>query len=418
MVTLKEMWELGQFFMLVIPSVLVVVGMGLVGARKREGWERRRLLFLLASTAISIGLLDLLILTNPYGREISSSLTAIGMLPVTVALLATLFNQPEELRALWRTDKPLLVSMAVAILALLGVLWWLEALTLYVVVLPTAVMALALLLTRRAGLLWLTVLTLLIASGMLWVGGGSFSIPDMDMPSWQGTLRAILSGAVILLTILLPAAMLYASLRGEEGLDRRKLGWSLVLAAVLVGCALYQVYWEGIWSAAHARAFEDHLPFAQLLLSLMAGVLLALSLRGRRRWVGAAYALSVTVLSVAALSAGWRVSAFALTAQRAARVERAIQAYQQARGSYPEDLGELTPRYLLFLPPPVVVRQGSWCYQGGDHAYRLGYVSGDFTYFEAKFREEVSSQAGAFADNGAWRCGEMVQLLEQGKANY
>jgi hypothetical protein len=24
-----------------------------------------------------------------------------------------------------------------------------------------------------------------------------------------------------------------------------------------------------------------------------------------------------------------------------------------------------------------------------DNAYRLGYVSGDFTYFEAKFREEV-----------------------------
>jgi hypothetical protein len=54
----------------------------------------------------------------------------------------------------------------------------------------------------------------------------------------------------------------------------------------------------------------------------------------------------------------------------------------------------------------------------GANAYRLGYVSGDFTHYGAKFREEVYSQAGEFADNGAWRCGEMVQQLEQGKANY
>jgi hypothetical protein len=411
-------WELGQFFMLVIPSILVVVGMGLVGARKREGWERRRLLFLLASTVLSIGLLDLLILTNPYGREISSSLTALGMLPVTVALLATLFNQPEELKRLWPEDRLLLLALGGTMLALLGLLWWLETLTLYVVLFPTAVMALALLLARRAGMPWLTVLTLLIAVGMLWSGGGWFSIPDMSAPAWERTLRAILSGAVLMLTELLPAAMLYTSLRGVEAVERRKLGWSLALSAVLVGCALYHVYWEGIWSSAHARAFEDHLPFAQLMLSLMAGVLLALSLRGRRRWVGAAYTLSVTVLCVAALSAGWRVSAFALTAQRATKVKAAIQAYQQAQGGYPAALGELTPRYLLILPPPVVVRQGSWCYQGGDAGYRLGYVSGDFTYFEAQFREEIFSQAGDLAGDEAWRCDEMVHRLEQGETSY
>ena len=49
------------------------------------------------------------------------------------------------------------------------------------------------------------------------------------------------------------------------------------------------MYWDGIWSAAHARAFEDHLPFSQLLLSLAAGVVLALLLQGRRRWVGVVY---------------------------------------------------------------------------------------------------------------------------------
>ena len=418
MVTLRELWELGQFFMLVIPSILVVVGMWLVGRTTIEGWPKRRLLFLLVSAAISLGLLDLLILTNPYGRQISSSLSALGMLPVTVALLATLFNQPGELRRLWPEDKLLMLAMTATIIVLLGLLWWLEARTLYVVLVPTAVMALALLLAKRAGMIWLTVLTMLIAVITLWLGGGSFFIPDMGAPAWQATVRSLLLGAVILLTVFLPAAYLYAGLRGDEAVNWRKFAWSLVLAAVLVGCAVYQMVWEGIWSSAHARAYEDHLPFAQFLLSLMAGSLLALSLRGRRRWAGPAYTLVVTVLCVAALSAGWRVSAFELTAQRAGQVEQAIQAYQQEHGSYPETLGELTPSYLLLVPPPVVVRQGSWCYQGGDAGYRLGYVSGDFTYFEANFRTEVYGQEGEPLTSPAWRCDAMVAALEQGDVNY
>jgi hypothetical protein len=123
-------------------------------------------------------------------------------------------------------------------------------------------------------------------------------------------------------------------------------------------------------------------------------------------------------VSVGALSAGWRVSAFDVTAQRAERVDQAINAYQVDHGSYPGSLAELAPRYILLLPPPVVVRQGGWCYQGGPDGYRLGAVSGDFTYFEANFREEAYSQAGTMADEYAWLCDEMVEKLEQGNVGY
>jgi hypothetical protein len=412
------MWELGQFFMLVVPSILVVVGMGLVGSRKREGWERRRMLFLLASAAISIGLLDLLILTNPYGREISSSLTAIGVVPVTVALLTTLFNQPGELRRLSSQNKLLVSMFAIAILALLVVLYWLEPLTLYVVLIPTLVMGGALFLALRLGMLWLTGLSLVIAVCTFWLGGGWFWIPQMDAPAWQQALRSATTMVVILLTILLPAALLYACLRVEGAVEKRKLAWSVALSVLLLMSAAYQIYWDGIWSSAHARAYEDHLPLNQFLMSLMAGVLLALSLRGRRRWVGLAYTLGVMVLGVSALSAGWRVSAFDMTAQRANRVDTAIQAYHTANGSYPTDLSALSPRYQLLLLPPVVVRQGGWCYQGGADGYRLGYVSGDFTYFEAHFREELFRQVGAPPATGEWRCDTMVERLQQGGMIY
>ena len=128
-----ELWQLGQFSVLIIPSILVVVGMGFVGARRKEGWEQRRLLFLLAATALSLGLLVLLILTNPYGWEISSSLSAMGMLPVTVALLATLLDQAEALKRLWSERRALLLGLGLVILGLMGALGWLERYTFYLV---------------------------------------------------------------------------------------------------------------------------------------------------------------------------------------------------------------------------------------------------------------------------------------------
>ena len=267
-------------------------------------------------------------------------------------------------------------------------------------------------------MLWLTVLSLVVAAGLTWLGGGWFWTAEMLAPAWQVTLSGVLLAACLLLAIFLPAALLYTSLKGEGVVERKMLAWSLLLSVLLVGCTAYQVYWDGIWSAAHARAFEDHLPFSQLLVSLAGGVLLALLLHGRRRWVGVAYTLGVVALCVAALSVGWRVSAFDITAQRAEKVDGAIRAYRQEKGTYPENLGALTPGYLLYLPAPVVVRLGGWCYSGGDGGYRLGYVSGDFTYFSADFRSEVYSQDGTPPEGEGWQCEEMIQRLSQGDLGY
>jgi hypothetical protein len=81
------------------------------------------------------------------------------------------------------------------------------------------------------------------------------------------------------------------------------------------------------------------------------------------------YTLTVVVLCIVALSAGWKVSAFELMAQR---MVVAINAYREAQGSSPKEMGELSPRYILYLPPPVVVRQGGWCYQESPEGYRRG----------------------------------------------
>ena len=59
------------------------------------------------------------------------------------------------------------------------------------------------------------------------------------------------------------------------------------------------------------------------------------------------------------------------------------------------------------MPPPVVVRQGGWCYQGGEDYYRLGYVSGNFTYFEADYYVKTYASNGELPQGG-WNCDWMV----------
>ena len=74
-------------------------GEGGWGVRRREGWERRRLLLLLGATAVSLGLLGPVDTSPTFmaGRSLAHW-QAPGMLPVTVALLATLLDQAEALK--------------------------------------------------------------------------------------------------------------------------------------------------------------------------------------------------------------------------------------------------------------------------------------------------------------------------------
>jgi hypothetical protein len=414
---LRELLQLGEYFFLIIPSVVLVLGAWLIGPGEQEQQIRRRLLLLLVLAALALASLALLIWNNPYGREISSSLPAFGVLPVLVALIVSILRKPRAVARLWSTDKALLSGLALIFVILFGFLWLAEHTTFNLVVMLTAALAIAWLIGTRSGLTLMMILSLASVGYLAYAGGGAFFTPGLDDALWGGSTLRMVSWILMLLVIFLSAALLYGGLRGEGALDPERFGKRLALAVLLIGGSAYPVFWDGIWSAAHARAFEDHLPFAHFLLSLAAGALLAVSLRGWRRLSGPAFVLLVTGVTTAALAWGWNVSAFELTRQRAARVDAAVGHYYQDNGGYPTDLAALTPRYLFYLPPPVVVRQGGWCYQGGEDYYRLGYVSGQFTYFEADFQTEVYAQAGE-PPSASWKCEELVAKFETGELIY
>jgi|WetSurMetagenome_2_1015567.scaffolds.fasta_scaffold131700_2 hypothetical protein len=414
---LGQFAQLGLFLFLIAPAIIVVLGVSWLELGGGEQSARRKLLVELAATFLMLACLDLLIWANPAGRRISSSFPAIGILPALVALLALLASKLTEMRQLWATDRILFAGLGLVGLVLAGLLWVGEPTTLYIVLALSVMLSLAWLAGTRASGLVLVGLSLVCLASQIFAGGGAFFTPGLDNPAWLLTVVQIIAGLSMVLGIFLSSAILFTSLQAGPATDRLLAGLRILLAVLLLAGGVYMVYWDGLWSSALSRVFEDHLPIAQFLLSVMSGTLLALSLAGWRKLAGLVFVFVICAVSIQALLWGWNTSAFTLTEQRAERVNTAIGRYYQAEGRYPEGLADLTPRYLIFLPPPVVVRLGGWCYQGGRDYYRLGYVSGEFTYQQAVFQAQLFAQTGELPDGG-WNCDRMVEKFEHGGMNY
>jgi hypothetical protein len=396
---------LGGYGFVLLPASLLILATYFDSPQTPERPSRVRLFVLVSITALALALMDLLIWFNPYGREINSSLAGVGMLIVWVALASHVLHHAGDLARSWPSDRIPLIVFTLIFLGLLGFLWLGDTSAFLAAVLLPVVLRLALY-VPRAGPVFMGALSLLTLGVLIAESGGWLFIPSADAPAGLRTVRSIALVTATLLSILLPAGLLYSLFRVPSALDRSAMMWGLILIAILLAGVAYQNYWEGIWSSAHARAFEDHLPFAHFMISLIAGVALALMLSRSSPWVGPLYTVGVTTIAALAFTAGWHVSAFDMTERRAASVNSAILAYQRQHGYYPKNLAELSPRYLPILPPPVVVHQGGWCYEGGSDYYRLGYISGDFTYFEADFKVETYAQAGNLP-GGSWACDDL-----------
>src|SRR3970040_1974916 len=140
-----------EYSFLVIPSLALVLGAWLLGAGEREGQVRRRLLLLLVVAALALASLDLLIWTNPYGREISSSIPAFGVLPVLVALIVSILRKSRGIPRLWSPDKAILSGLALVFVVLFAWLWLAEPVTFYLVVLLPAGVGVVWLVRGRVG---------------------------------------------------------------------------------------------------------------------------------------------------------------------------------------------------------------------------------------------------------------------------
>jgi len=146
-----------------------------------------------------------------------------------------------------------------------------------------------------------------------------------------------------------------------------------LLSALLILKTLQNFYWLVVWDST-TDGLQYFWLFVPVMAALFAGVLLFIDLQGWTRWAGLMYALLIPALLLAVYAGAQRVDFRQLTEERAGRVSQAIESYYARQGSYPQDLRQLVPRYLLALPGPVIINGQSWCYDGGETFYRLGYV--------------------------------------------
>jgi hypothetical protein len=97
-----------------------------------------------------------------------------------------------------------------------------------------------------------------------------------------------------------------------------------------------------------------------------------------------------------------------LTEQRAEQVNQAIRRYQAENGTFPIALVDLSPRYLWRIPEPIMLQGTTWCYEGGNDHYRLGYFFHD--RFDGPASVRIQDAAGT-PPNTEWKC-------ERDVANY
>jgi hypothetical protein len=175
--------------------------------------------------------------------------------------------------------------------------------------------------------------------------------------------------------------------------------------------ALHNLYWVTVWddTTDSIGYFWIILPF---LAALFCGLLLSVFLTRRARIAGLLYLLLLPAMVYAVSRQAQQVDYRQLTEQRARRVDGAIRAYYAGQGHYPPSLHDLTPRYLLYVPSPLILIGQGWCYQGSDDSYQLGYVT-----HESWMSRHVSGQlVGARGDAGPFGpiCAAEIEAIEAG----
>ncbi len=178
---------------------------------------------------------------------------------------------------------------------------------------------------------------------------------------------------LIPLALVNAAFLLYSalSLRASDPQARKTV--PIFLVGILLIGVLFKIYDLTVWDNTY-DSLKFILLFAPILAVLLSALTLLIALPSRTKLAGIAYLLLVPALMIFVSTLAQRVDFRALTSQNAERVVQAIESFYAREGRYPASLSDLTPRFILALPEPIIIYGQTWCYESGDGYYRLGYV--------------------------------------------
>jgi len=218
-----------------------------------------------------------------------------------------------------------------------------------------------------------------IAFGVLILIGLIFPTSSLMSSDYEsGPFSTLASTIIFLLPSLALVGAVFLLLSGlsgnssAEANDKVKV-FSYMLSTLLIIKTLYNLYDLTLWDNTY-----DPLGYLWLILPIFAIMLSSLTLfialpyRTKPAGLFCALILPVLLISVSALAQS--IDFRQVTAKRAERTVQAIESYFESNGSYPETLAQLTPRYILSLPEPMIIYGLNWCYESDGAYYRLGYI--------------------------------------------
>lgn len=411
--------------MLLITPILLLIIVGIL-IRTRGNPEtsgRRYFLFLVWTT---IGALALTLPNWIFPRSLFSyGMVLFPVIPGLVVL--TLLHWREWNSLSQRTMNPILFAAGILLVTILvqlvrviliGDIYQLEPLVLGTALLTVlAFMFIAWKWGKRYPLL-LFVINVLYLTVFLAFDLGSLSMFTESAPGqmYMHTLSALAYLAIPAMTIPVMAMLTTGMLNAPSATDEAKpVAWRLIfgrltLGVISFGLLLYVYRWLWLWDGVDDGIRWYFMILVSGIASLSAGMVIAMTMTGIRRWAGLIFPIAVMGLIYLAgmTSFGiWNgITNYTITEERAARIQEAIENHRAKTGWYPLELEELVPGELWRVPLPMIMMGQGWCYQGGSNYYRLGAVYREHwssPYLEAR----VYASAGEVPE-GTWECDEKL----------
>ena len=334
----------------------------------------------------------------------------------TIGLLALILIQRRAIYAQWQQEKVLITALLGTLLLLIVGTARGEVYYPFVLILPAAFLALVWSLLTRFELGILFGLSLLVLIGKTLEAAGLIGGRQMFSEIEFVWILIPLIFSWYILSFILPAVLIYRGLRSKDANKSRLTSVCFILAGLLVVGQLATIMRHGVMVNATAHAAEDHLPFGEMLVAVLTGMVLLVVLNGKRRLIGLAFIVVIPVLIASAYAAGWLVDPQAVTLARAERITTALETYQQETGEYPASLRDLTPDYMPFILGPLTGRAQVWCYQSGPEYYRLGYVFIQRYYGpsfpDPHFEIKLHASEGDPPEAG-WMCDQELEQAKQ-----
>jgi len=389
----------------IVPAgLLAVAGSSLHPSRTGEGGKARWLMFLLGGLTLLLAILagSALIGGPAYG------FTLVALTPSICGALAALLIQLGSDRTAWRHNPARLLRLVIAIVALyITIAIAGDRMLVVLQVIGGAGLALLWQSWRWYGkaLLATSLILGILLILSLWVT--IENQPLFEKPDWLSRIASIALFLVPGAGVILAARLVYTPLAGEfdqrwlKYAVRRRLIASLVVAAGILLLVSYQIVTASIWDAATDGLAGIYLTMLTCIASIAGAILLYWSLKEWRKRAARIFDLVVPLAMIGAFGIGWSISPVTVTERRAETVNRAILRYYQKNNGYPETLSELRPWYLPVVLGPVIIPGQTWCYEGGQDYYRLGYVYRKF--FSAPAMVRVHAAVGMPPDP-AWEC--------------